>query len=195
MIPKSVQKHLDKLEVKAEAVAHKVVYTAYDLAQTTGLKVEGIAKNLLVKVEPYYGAAKSKYVIVVVPASHQLDFKKLAKALKVKKVSIPSETIMKNLYKIKPGAMTAFGAIHKNTPVIVDKQMLKAKKILTRSGSFTESLFLSAKDFVKAAQAEVHTFAVKTKAPRKVITKAIKSSAKRVAKKVKNKAAKRKAKR
>src|SRR5690242_5508459 len=103
MIPKNVQKHLDKLEVKADAVAHKTVYTAYDLAQTTGLKLESIAKNLLVKVEPYYGAAKSKFVIVVVPASHQLDFKKLAKTLKVKKVSIPKEAVMKQLYKVKPG--------------------------------------------------------------------------------------------
>lgn len=195
MIPKNVQKHLDKLEVKADAVAHKVVYTAYDLAQTTGLKLEGIAKNLLIKVEPYYGDAKHKFLIVVVPASHQLDFKKLAKTLKVKKVSIPSETIMKNLYKIKPGAMTAFGAIHKNTPVIVDKQLLKAKRILTRSGSFTESLFMSTKDFVKASQAELHNFAVKTKAPRKVITRAVKSAAKRVVGKVKSKAAKRKARR
>ncbi len=163
MIPKAVQKYLDKLGIMPEAVAHRTVFTAYDLAQTTGSKLEGIAKTILVKVEPHFGEKKSKYVIAVLPASHQMDFSKLKKFLKVKKVSIPKEEIMSKVYKVKVGALTAFGPIHKDTPVIIDKALLKSKKIMARSGSFTESLFMKGKDFLKATEGELAVFAKKVK--------------------------------
>src|SRR3989338_11207400 len=140
MIPKSLQQYFKKHVVAAEAVAHKTVYTAYDLAQTTGIELARIAKAILVKVEPHYGEKKSKYVIAVLPASHQMDFAKLKKILKVKKVSIPKEAVMARLYKVKAGAMTAFGPLHKASPVIIDKPLMKSKKFIARSGSFTESL-------------------------------------------------------
>lgn len=172
MIPKQIQKYLDKVEVEAEAIAHRTVFTAYDLAQTTGIKLEGIAKTILVKVEPFYGENKSKYVIAVLPASHQLDFAKLKKILKVKKVSIPKEGVMTKLYKVKAGALTAFGPVHRNTPVVIDKALMKSKKIVARSGSFTESLLMKGKDLLKATEGELAVFASKTK-------KVIKKKAKR----------------
>ncbi len=163
MIPKPLQKYLTKLDVQADAVVHKTVYTAYDLAKTTKLKLESISKTILLKVEPHYGELKSKYVIAVLPASHQLDLKKLKKLLKVKKVSIPKEQVMAKLYKVKMGALTAFGPLHKQTPVIIDKALLKSKKILARSGSFTASLLMKGKDFVKASEGKVMIFAKKVK--------------------------------
>lgn len=163
MIPKSIQKYFEKIGISPDAIVHKKVFTAYDLAQTTKMKLEGIAKTILVKVEPHYGEAKSKFVIAVLPASHQMDFAKLKKFLKVKKVSIPKEGVMAKLYKVKVGAMTAFGPIHKQTPVIIDKALMKSKKIIARSGSFTESLLMKGKDFLKATQGELAVFAKKVK--------------------------------
>ena len=163
MIPKSVQKYLEKIEVAAEAVAHKTVFTAYDLAQTTGMKLETIAKTILIKVEPHYGERRSKFVIAVLPASHQLDFAKLKKVMGVKKVSIPKETVMTAVYKVKAGALTAFGPIHKETPVVIDKALMKSKIIVVRSGSFTESLLMKGKDFLKATKGELAVFAKRVK--------------------------------
>ena len=163
MIPKSLQQYFKKHGVAAEAVAHKTVYTAYDLAQTTGIELARIAKAILVKVEPHYGEKKSKYVIVVLPASHQLDFAKLKKILKVKKVSIPKEGVMAKLFRLRAGALTAFGPLHKSTPVVVDRALVKSKKILARSGSFTDSLLLGAKDFLKVSGGVLAGFATKAK--------------------------------
>src|SRR3989338_7669070 len=146
MIPKPLQKYFDKIGILPEAITHKKVFTAYDLAQTTKTKLESIAKTILVKVEPHFGEKKSKFVIAVLPASHQMDFAKLKKALGVKKVSIPKETVMAALYKVKAGALTAFGPIHKETPVVIDKALMKSKIIVVRSGSFTESLLMKGKD-------------------------------------------------
>lgn len=159
MVPKSLQRYIDKLGVKVEAVEHKRVYTTFDLAQTTGRKLESIAKSLLVKVTPHYGKDKSKYVIAVLPASHQLDFKALKRYLKVRGVALPKEGVMTKLFKMRPGALTAFGPLHRRTPVVLDRSLLKAKRILARSGSFTDSIALSGRDFIRATAGEVATFA------------------------------------
>ncbi|OGL87151.1 hypothetical protein A3I40_02970 [Candidatus Uhrbacteria bacterium RIFCSPLOWO2_02_FULL_48_12] len=161
MIPKKLQTYLNKTAVAAEAVVHRTVYTAYDLAQTTGIKLEQIAKTILVKVEPPYGEKKDKHIIAVLPASHQLDLKKLQGILKAKKLSIADERVMSKLFKIKAGAITPFSARHSSTPVFIDKTLLKAKKIMARSGSFTDSLFLKPKDFIKVSGGSLASFAKK----------------------------------
>ncbi|PJE76003.1 hypothetical protein COV04_01515 [Candidatus Uhrbacteria bacterium CG10_big_fil_rev_8_21_14_0_10_48_11] len=163
MIPKRLQAYLQKQEIAAEAVSHRTVYTAYDLAQTTGLKLEQIAKTVLLSVQPGYGEEKAKYVLAVVPASHDLVIDKIKRLLKVKKVSFAKEVVMSKLFKVKPGAMVPFGAMHKNIPVIVDSNLAKMKKILVRSGSFTDSLFVRAKDVIAASEAVVGAMTKKAK--------------------------------
>ncbi|MFA5953927.1 MAG: YbaK/EbsC family protein [Patescibacteria group bacterium] len=163
MIPKKIQTYLKKIEVDTEVIVHKTVYTAYDLAKTTGLKLEQIAKTVLLKVEPLYGETKSKYIMVLLPASHQLNLPKLKKILKVKKISIVNESVMAKVFKVKAGAMTAFGPVHANIPVLIDKTLLKVKKIVARSGSFTDSLLIKGKDFVKASNGKIAVFANKSK--------------------------------
>ena len=68
------------------------------------------------------------HVLLVLPASHQVDFKILKKVLGAKVVDIDRENIMVKLFKIKPGALSAFhGPLHK-IPVYVDKAVMKAQK-------------------------------------------------------------------
>lgn len=161
MVPKKLQTYLAKLGVAAEAVAHKTVYTAYDLAATTGVKLEAIAKTVLVKVEPPYGETQSRHVIVTLPASHRLDLTALKRVLRVKKVMIPDERVMAKLFRMKAGALTPFGELHKRTPVILDRAILKARKVLARSGSFTDSVFLKPKDFLRATKGSLASFTKK----------------------------------
>jgi Ala-tRNA(Pro) deacylase len=141
-ISKKLLGHLDKNKIKYEILKHKTVFTAYDLAQTMKEKIQGIAKTLLVK-------ADKKYYLVVIPAHYKLDFGKVKKLLKVKKVDIAKEKEMQTKYNVKPGAMTAFGTIHK-AEMLVDKSLLKAKQMIFSAGSFTESLRLKVKDYIKA---------------------------------------------
>lgn len=146
-IPKNVLNYLDRLGVAYERIEHRTVFTAYDLAQTLRRDLKEIAKTLLVKVD-------QGYAIVVLPASAKLDFAKLKKLLKAKKVSIAGEGDMQKKFKVKPGAMTPFGALHK-VPVVVDRALMKTGSALFSAGSFTESLRLKVKDFIKGEQATV----------------------------------------
>ncbi len=152
-IPKTTKKYLDKQMAKYDEVAHKTVYTAYDLAQTLKKELNEIAKSLLI-------ATDKAYVLAVVPAHMKIDLPKLKKSLQVKKVSIPNEKMMIKVFKVKPGAMTAFGGLHK-IEVIADKSLLKTKDIILSAGSFTDSIRMKVKDYLDLEKAKLSNFAQK----------------------------------
>ncbi len=148
-IPKKLLNHLDKAKAKFDVLEHRTVYTAYDLAQTTKSKLQDIAKTVLIK-------ADKKYYLVVVPSHYQLDFMKIKKLLKVKKVGMAKENEMKTKFKVKPGAITPFGTIH-NVEVVIDNTLLKAKDIILGAGSFTESIRMKIKDFLKVEDENIQS--------------------------------------
>ncbi len=152
-IPAKVQNYLKKNKIKYEVLKHKTVFTAYDMAQTMKRKLSEIAKTLLVKVD-------KKYYIVVIPAHFNLDFKKLKTMLKAKKVGIAKESEMKSKFNTKPGAMTPFGSLHK-VEVIADRALLKAKDAIFSAGSFTESVRMKVKDYLKTENAQTGTIGKK----------------------------------
>ena len=145
-IPKKLLNHLDKNKIKYEVMKHRTVYTAYDAAQTMKRKLQEIAKTLLVK-------ADKKYYLVVIPAHYKLDLSKVKKLLKAKKVQLAKEGEMKSKFKVKPGAITPFGTIHK-AEVLADKTLLKMRDAIFSAGSFTESLRMKVKDFLKVEDAQ-----------------------------------------
>lgn len=170
-IPQKVKNYLDKNKVKYEVLAHKCVYTAYDLANTTKKKLSEIAKTLVVK-------ADAKYILVVMPAHYRLDLGKLKKVLKAKKVEIAKENVMKKIFKVKPGAMTPFGALHK-TEVVVDKALAKSKEALFSAGSFTDSLRMKVKDYINLEEARLENFARRHLSETIKVPKAVKKTAKK----------------
>lgn len=165
MISKKLVKILEESKKNYEVVEHKTVYTAYDAAQTMKVKLNQIAKSLLVKTNKPLEHGKKPYAIVIVPADKNIDLKKLAKVMTTKeiritKVDIPKEGVMKSQFKVKPGAMAAFGSMYK-IPVFVDKS-LKGSAIFS-SGSFIQSVKMKVVDFVKLEEAQVGLFSVAKK--------------------------------
>ena len=152
-------KYLEEAGIDHEVLEHRTVYTALDAAATMKKKMNEIAKALYVK-------ADKDYYVVVLPADQNLDFPKLAKCLSAssekpyKVIKIPGEKIMLNALKIKKGAVSAFGNMHK-LPVAVDKGLIKAKKAAFGSGSFNHSVEMAVKDFIKLEKAIVGSFGKK----------------------------------
>jgi len=181
-IPKMTKNYLDKKMAKYEEVAHKTVYTAYDLAQTLKKELNQIAKSLLITTD-------KAYVLAVVPAHMKIDLAKLKKSLKVKKVSIPDEKMMVKVFKVKPGAMTAFGGLHK-IEVLADKSLLKTKDVILSAGSFTDSIRMKVKDYLNLEKAKLVDFAQKggyvlqLKKKKKPAKKKVSKKAKKIVKKV-----------
>lgn len=152
-IPKPVKNYLEKHGAPYEEIAHKTVYTAFDAAQTLKKELKEIAKNLLVQ-------ADKTFALVIVPADRKIDLNKVKKALGAKKLSLSNEKIMVKVLKIKPGAISSFGKLHQ-LETWVDKAMLKTKKAVFSTGSFTDSVFMKVKDFLALEEAKLADFAIK----------------------------------
>lgn len=170
---KKLTKILEQSGKVYEVVEHKIVYTAYDVAQTLKVKLNTIAKSLLVKTNKPLESGKKPYAIAIVQADKNIDLKKLAKVmttkeLRITKVEIPKEGVMKSQFKVKPGSMSAFGSMYK-IPVFVDKN-LKATAIFS-SGSFNESIKMKVGDFVKLENAKVGIFSVAKKVKKSKVKK------------------------
>lgn len=151
---KKLTNRLDKEGIKYNLLTHRKVYTTYDAAQTQKIDIKTIGKTLLLK-------ADSKFIFALIPGHRKLDIAKLKKEInkyheqigekKVKKVSIASETQIKNNITKKIGALHPFGSLYK-IPTLVDKMLLKAKKINLNAGSFTDSLEMTSNQYLKFEQ-------------------------------------------
>ncbi len=126
MLTKKMIKYLEDNEAKFDLMEHKVVYTAYDAAATMKVKLNEIAKGLLVKFNKPFIDGTKPYAMVIVGADKNIDLKKLKKVVsdwavkmnkelrlegekkaldaynKVAKVIIPHEKELKAKLKIKP---------------------------------------------------------------------------------------------
>ncbi|MBN1585254.1 YbaK/EbsC family protein [Candidatus Uhrbacteria bacterium] len=176
--------HLGKKGIKFDVVEHRKVFTAYDLAQTLGTKLDDIAKTLLVEVElPELGKKKRGHYVVVLSASYRLNLEKLKKALKASKIGIATEKAMLKL-GMAPGALTPFGSL-RNFGVVVDRNLLRTQKVLVGAESFIESLRMRTRDLVKSEGATVGLIGdrAKLKLQRKPVRKPSKSRPKKLAKK------------
>jgi len=155
-IPAKVTNFLKKNKIKHIVLEHRTVFTAYDLAQTLKKKLGEVVKAIVVKVD-------KGHAILLLPASHQVDFKLLKKAMGAKKVGIDKENIMTKLFKVKPGAISPFhGPLHK-LPVYVDRGVMRAQKAIVQAGSFEHSVHLKTKDLLKAVEGKLGSFAKKRK--------------------------------
>jgi len=144
---KQITLHLGKNKVKFEVVPHKTVFTAYDLAQTLGAKLDQVAKTLLVSVEiPTLKKKEKKTYLVVVPASYYVDLQKVKKVLKAARAEMAPEKVMAKL-GIKPGALSPFGSL-RGIGVVVDRALLKTRDVFVGAESFTDSLRMKVKDLV-----------------------------------------------
>lgn len=160
-LPAKLVQYLEKAGVDHNILEHRTVYTAIDAASTIKKKLNEIAKSLLVK-------ADKDYYLVLLPADYNVDFQKLGKCIgihrgkDVKVVKIPGEKIMEEALKVKAGAMSAFGQLHK-LPVVMDKGLAKVKKAVFSSGSFNHSVEMAVKDFAKLENAFLGSFGIKKK--------------------------------
>jgi len=95
----------------------------------------------------------------VLPAGNNCDFKALSK-LAGDKVSMAKEKDITVKLKTKVGLIAPFGSLYK-LPVFIDKKLLKNKKLNLPAGSYTESVALATKDYLKLENPIVGNFGIK----------------------------------
>ena len=152
MIAKNLEKLLKQNKIKYEVVEHRKVFTAFDSAETQDVKLTEVAKAVLLK-------GKKNLYLAVLPAGNNCDFKALSK-LTADKVSMAKEKDIITKLKIKVSLIAPFGSLFK-IPMFIDKKLLKNKKINLPAGSYTESVVMSVKDYLKLENPVEGNFAIK----------------------------------
>lgn len=152
MIISKLKNFLEKKKIKYEDVSHKAVFSAKEAAKVCKVKLEEIAKTLIVKNKD-----KNKYLMVIIPGSKRLDLKKVAKKIKAKEIRLALEDEMKKIIKDADlGATPGVGTLWK-LPVYLDKS-LKSKEIVFGGGKNTDSVKMKLSDFLKIQKTQKGDF-------------------------------------
>ena len=158
-IPKPLLKLLTTNNIKHTVVEHRKVYTAFDSAETQDIKLSEVAKAVLLKGNLPAGKAGKNLYFAVLPAGNNCDFKSLGK-LAGDKLSMAKEKDIVTKLKSKISLLHPFASLFK-LPVFIDKKLLKNKKINLPAGSYTESVVMNVKDYLKLENPIPGNFSVK----------------------------------
>ena len=152
-IPERLIDGLKENKIAYEILHHPEAITAQRIAQAEHVKGRHHAKVVMVK-------SGAERLMVVLPADHQIDLKKLKKAIG-KTVSLDKEAEFKSLFPdCATGAMPPFGNLY-GLPTFVDKSLAEQDYIVFEAGTHTDAIKLSYRDYERIAQPRVEDLAVK----------------------------------
>ncbi len=139
---KKLKEFLDSQKIKYVKISHSKAYTAMDIAESAHISGKELAKTVMVKID-------GKMAMAVLPASQKVDFARLQKALKAKKVELAEEADFRDMFpECDIGAMPPFGNLY-GLDVFVADSLAEDEEIAFNAGSHTELIKLSYKDFEK----------------------------------------------
>jgi Ala-tRNA(Pro) deacylase len=152
-ISKRLKDYLEKNRIPYELGYHMMVYTAQEVAAAQHVPGKEMAKVVMVK-------ADGKMVMLVLPASYQVDMKKLKAALQCKKVGMAKEKDFEELFpECEIGAMPPFGNLY-NIDVWVDQVLAEDEFIVVQGGSHVETLKIKYSDYARLVSPKVGDFSV-----------------------------------
>lgn len=158
-INKSLEKLLKQNKIKYEVVEHRKVYTAWDAAETQHVKLTDVGKAVLLKGNLPAGRQEKNLYLAILSAGNNSDFKKLSKLIG-DKVSMAKEKDITAKLKVKVGLIAPFGSLF-GLDVYLDNKLAKTKKLILPAGSYTESVRLNTKDYIKLEHPTLGAFSIK----------------------------------
>jgi Ala-tRNA(Pro) deacylase len=140
MILKKLRDCLDSHNVRYTIISHSPAYTAQEIAATAHISGREVAKTVIVNTD-------AKKIMVVLPASHMVDFRLLAEALGSSKAVLTSEVEFRDLFQeCEVGAMPPFGNLF-NMDVVVAEALAEDEEIAFNAGTHRELVMMQYKDF------------------------------------------------
>lgn len=133
------------------------IHSADGVADYLGLPRQVVYKTLVVlpaSGRPF-DKTQDKPMLVMVAGSHELDLKKLAKAVGQKKVQMAPHKEAERLTGLQTGGISALALLHKNFPVYLDRPALNLERILVSAGKRGVNLELAVQDLITVTGARV----------------------------------------
>ena len=154
MILKRLRDCLDNHNVKYTVISHSPAFTAQEIAATAHISGKEVAKTIIVD-------ADDKKIMVVLPASHMIDFRLLREQLGVKNVVLATEAEFTGLFpECEVGAMPPFGTLF-GLEVVASKSLLEDEEIAFNAGTHRELIQMTYGDFERLVNPRNLEFTVK----------------------------------
>ncbi len=145
--------YLIDTHVPFQTMKHHTAFTAQEIAAEQKVPGKQVAKVVIV-------LADDKTVMLVMPASHRIDFRKLNRVLGCKDARLAKEEEFKGLFPdCDTGAMPPFGNLY-DVPVYVDKSLTEDPAIVFNAGTHDETMKVPYADYARLANPIVAEFAM-----------------------------------
>ncbi|MEI7747657.1 MAG: YbaK/EbsC family protein [Chlorobiaceae bacterium] len=150
---RKLREFLDSHAVRYFVVSHSPAYTAQEIAAAAHVPGKELAKTVVVTLD-------GKMAMVVLPASHQLDFDLLRKLTSARKVELASEKEFADVFpECEIGAMPPFGNLY-GMDVYVSEELEDDDEIAFNAGAHTELLRLSYENYKRLVHPKVAKLSV-----------------------------------
>jgi Ala-tRNA(Pro) deacylase len=152
--PDELLDYLGSLSIEAETVDHPALYTVEDSRALRGDIPGGHTKNLFVKDK------KNRLFLLVLGEEAVIDLKRVHEKIGAQgRVSFGSAELLEEVWGVRPGAVTPFGAINDEAGrvrVILDEAMMRHQRLNFHPLVNTRTTGLASADLVKFLRATGH---------------------------------------
>jgi Ala-tRNA(Pro) deacylase len=137
--------------IQFKQVHHKPTPTSEAAALARGVDLSIGGKALVLKID-------DQFKICVLSAAKKLDSNALKKQFGAKKLRFADRDELMELTGLVPGSVPPFGKPLINLELLADKSILQNSEIAYNAGSLTDSIIMSVKDYLKAANPVILEF-------------------------------------
>ncbi len=143
---------LQSHQIEFTVIDHPSEGKSEEVAKIRGTEVGQGAKALVCQIR---GQSPYKYLLVISAGDQKVDFKKLAEAINVKRVSMASLDTVSELTGCVPGSVPPF-SFHDDLTVIADPDIFnRFDEIAFNAGSLEKSIKMKTEDYLKIVQPKI----------------------------------------
>jgi len=143
-----IRELLDENHVKYTVITHSPAFTAQEIAASSFISGNELAKAVIVNVN-------GDVVMAVIPASKRLDIPKLKNVFGIDNVTLAEESEFRNIFpECKTGAMPPFGNLY-NMKTYASSKLRKNKYIAFNAGNHCELIRMKYSCFESLVKPEI----------------------------------------
>ena len=138
----NIPEFLDRNNVSFEVLPHYATYEAQKMAEAVHVSGHHVAKTVLLRI-----GGPGEHVVVVLPASHKVDFDEARKVFGVEQVELATEEeISTHCPDCDVGALPPFGSQY-DMKTAIDQSLVQDEEIVFEGNTHHESVRMSVEDF------------------------------------------------
>lgn len=147
-ISSRLKEFLDQEDVHYDVLHHTAAFTASEIAGAQHVPGKNVLKSVIVK-------AGDQYLMVVLSATHMIDFDKLSSVSGMKNLELASEDEISKLFPdYDIGAEPPFGHLY-GLKVFIDKKVQEDRDIVFNAGTHTDMIKMKKDDFIRLAEGKI----------------------------------------